>query len=119
MTYGCLTLRGTGTRRVTTIPEICILAQSSRRAAECLLADPPRNTALQARFVYRRMALQIRVVCIGVSDVTIGIKHQALSPVTGVCDVIGAGNQHPSCVPLSYTRRCAGASEHTSGDAAS
>ena len=85
MTHGRLTLRGTGTRRVTTIPEICILAQSSRRAAECLLADPPRNTALQARFVYRCMAVQIRVVCIGVSDVTIGIKHQALSPVTAAC----------------------------------
>ena len=96
MTHGCLTLRGTGTRRVTTIPEICILAQSSRRAAECLLADPPRNTALQARFVYRCMAVQIRVVCIGVSDVTIGIKHQALSPVTGVCDVIRLTSWQPT-----------------------
>ena len=65
------------------------------------------------------MALQIRVVCIGVSDVTIGIKHQALSPVTGVCDVIRAGIQHRSCQSLSYMYRCADAFEYTSGDAAS
>ena len=52
--------------------------------------------------------------------------HQASSSLTSHrrvrCDTtydIRVGNQHPSCVPLSYTRRCAGASKHTSGDAAS